>query len=205
MRACKSLKSFRYTPHGPFGCLPGFNAAQVTEEALQHKDTLEYFHVEIANEKFAHEIGSFEEYNSTLVKYGSFADFSVLKHLTVSHAYLAAHPQFPATLQALHIEECKSSFREMAQNIATDCKKGLYPHLTDLDVSAPDVTAASKFPGQRIPDGQTAEQCLLSLRDMFKGTKVAFYIRRCIYGYEDGYEDEEDEDEEDEEDEDQDG
>ncbi|KAJ5123957.1 uncharacterized protein N7515_007782 [Penicillium bovifimosum] len=182
MRACKSLECFFFSPPRPYKSTgaPGFNAAQATEEALRHKDTLKVFQVE-----FSADNENLEEYSSTLVKYGSFAGFSVLQDLRVSHAYLPAHPQLPATLQRLSISNCNSSIRDMAQNIATDCKKGLYPHLTRVSVSALDITAPIKFPGQRIPEGQTAEQCLLSLQDMFKGTEVEFSISPLPPQYED--------------------
>ncbi|KAJ5142947.1 uncharacterized protein N7515_001734 [Penicillium bovifimosum] len=184
MRACKSLKSFTYTKFDvipsqrPFGDLlethPEFNAAQATEEALQHKDTLEVFSVELATDREGYV--DVKNYNSTRVNYGSFADFSVLKKICVSHAYLPAHPQLPATLEKLHISSCHSSTWEMARNISTDCKKGLYPQLTEVKVSALDTTAPFKLPWHEIPEGHTPEQCLLSLQDMFKGTKVEFDI-----------------------------
>jgi len=89
---------------------------------------------------------------------------------------LPPHPQFPQSLRTLHITDCNSSIRNMVQNIAKDCKNGLYPKFTDFKVLAMDITRPIKLPGQRIPPGQTPEQCFLSLRDMFKGTTVDFHI-----------------------------
>ncbi|KAJ5124101.1 uncharacterized protein N7515_007926 [Penicillium bovifimosum] len=200
MRACKSLKTFAYSRSAgvPFRCrdicAPEFNAAQATEEALRHKDTLETFNVEFATYRYAHEIENIEEYNSTLVKYGSFADFSVLKVLDVSHAYLPAHPQLPASLIKLYISHCYSPVREMAQNIATDCKKGLYPHLTYMAVSELQLAAPIKIRGQRDLEYDTPEKCVLSHQDIFEGTNVKFAILSCRLpppGYEDEEEDEE--------------
>jgi hypothetical protein len=201
MQACKSLKSFTYNNFdlipqqrrivGP--APPEFNAAQATEAALLHKETLELFHVQ-----FATKYEDIEEDNSTCVKFGSFGDFSVLKTIVVPHDYLPAHPQLPATLENLYIANCNASIWEIAQNIATDCKKGLYPQLTEVRVSALDLTAPIKLPGQQIPEGKTPEQCFLALQEMFKGTKVEFHISPYKlpnldeYDDYDGYDDDED-------------
>jgi hypothetical protein len=64
----------------------------------------------------------------------------------------------------------------LTQNIAADCKNGLYPKLTHIKVFAIDITQPIKLPGQRIPEGKTPEQCFLALKDMFKGTNVNFRI-----------------------------
>ncbi|KAJ5124243.1 uncharacterized protein N7515_008068 [Penicillium bovifimosum] len=184
MRACKGPKIFTYIKYDvppferPFLNLyqsaPEFTAAQVTQEALRHKDTIEVFRVEFPTDRDPYE--DVEEYNSTLVKYGSFAGFSVLKVLSVSHAYLPAHPRLPASLETLYISNCNCSIWEMAQNIAADCKKDMYPKLRDVYVSALDITAPIKLPGQIIPEGKTPVQCLMDIQDLFKETTVRFNI-----------------------------
>lgn len=183
MQACKKLKSFIYQnfsldprdQRGPsLRAVPEFNAAQAQEAALLHKDSLEHFHVEFARGPW--EIENVEEYNSSCVKVSSFRDFSVLEAILLPHAVLPPHPQFPRSLEMLHITDCNSSIREMAENIATDCKNGLYPNLTDFKVIAIDITAPIKLPGQHIPPGKTPEQCFLDIKDLFKGTDVDFTI-----------------------------
>ncbi|RJE24300.1 hypothetical protein PHISCL_03355 [Aspergillus sclerotialis] len=183
MQACKSLKSFvcqnfsldpRDQRAPSLRAVPEFNAAQAQEAALLHRDTLEHFHVEFARGPW--EIQNVEEYNSSCVKVGSFRDFSVLEVIMLPHAVLPPHPQFPRSLKMLHITDCNSSIREIAGNIATDCKNGLYPHFTDFKVLTIDVTAPIKLPGQRIPPGKSPEQCFHDIRNLFKGTSVDFAI-----------------------------
>lgn len=186
LRACKTLKSFAYDNFGldprdrrtptPKD-LPEFNAAQAQKALLPHKDTLEHFHLAFSWEPW--EIENIAEYVSNQIKIGSFRDFSVLESVVISHELLPPHPQFPASLKTLHITNCNLSIRDMAQNIVHDCKKGLYPIFTDFLVLAADITRPIKLSGQVIPSGQTPEQCFLSLKNMFNGTKVDFRI--CPY------------------------
>jgi hypothetical protein len=177
MRACKKLTSFAYDAFNeddPFfrrtprnKAATEFNAAQVQQAARLHKDSLESFNLGFARDSTR---------PSTQVKIGSFRDFSVLETITISHAVLPPHPQFPSSLQTLYVTDCLVSIRDMAQNIANDCKNGLYPHFTEFKVITVDVTLPIKLAGQIIPEGQTPEQCFVSLRDMFKGTNVDFQI-----------------------------
>ncbi|CAG8899007.1 unnamed protein product [Penicillium egyptiacum] len=183
MQACKKLRTFTYNNFSldpndrrimPAGTIPEFDAKQAHEAALLHKDTLELFHLEYAME--LPDVEHIEQLVSSHVKVGSFRDFSVLETILIPHASLPPHPQFPSSLVRLHITDCNSSIRELAQNIATDSKNGLYPKLTNVKVFAIDITQPIKFPGQRVPEGKTPEQCFLALKDMFKGTKVNFNI-----------------------------
>ncbi|KAJ5912001.1 uncharacterized protein N7473_001304 [Penicillium subrubescens] len=183
MRACKKLKSFTYQnfsldPHDQrtpsTRATAEFNAAQAHEAALLHKNTLEHFHLEFARDPWDFE--NPEEYLSSRVKIGSFRDFVVLETIFLPHALLPPHPQFPRSLKTLHITDCNSSIRDLVQNIAIDCKNGLYPDFTDFKVLAIDITRPIKLSGQRIPPGKTPEQCFLSLQGLFKGTKVDFQI-----------------------------
>lgn len=183
MQACKKLESFTFQnfsldPHDRRTPMPGtapqFNAAQSLEAALLHKETLEHFHVEFARDPW--EIENLDAYLSSRVKVGSFRNFAVLESIFIPHALLPPHPQFPRSLQTLHITDCNSSIHEMVQKIAKDCKNGLYPDFEDFKVLAIDITSPIKLPGQRIPQGKTPEQCFLGLRDLFKGTKVDFQI-----------------------------
>lgn len=183
MQACKKLKTFTYNNFSldpndrrimPEGTVPEFNAKEAHEAVLLHKDTLELFHLEYAME--LPDVDNIEQLVSSHVKVGSFHDFSVLETILIPHASLPPHPQFPSSLETLHITDCNSSVRELAQNIATDCKHGLYPKLTNVKVFAIDITQPIKLPGQRVPQGKTLEQCFLDLKEMFKGTKVNFQI-----------------------------
>ncbi|KGO75324.1 hypothetical protein PITC_001780 [Penicillium italicum] len=183
MQACKKLKTFTYNNFSldpndrrimRAGTVPEFNAKQAQEAALLHKDTLELFHLEYSME--LPDVDDIEQLVSSHVKVGSFRDFSALETILIPHASLPPHPQFPSSVETLHITDCNSSIREMAQNIATDCKEGLYPKLTNLKVFAIDITQPIKLPGQRVPEGKTPEQCFLALKEMFQGTKVNFQI-----------------------------
>ncbi|KAJ5372566.1 hypothetical protein N7517_004572 [Penicillium concentricum] len=182
-QACKKLKTFTYNNFSldpndrrilRAGTEPEFNAKQAQEAVLLHKDTLELFHLEFAMAVW--DADSAEENVSSHVKVGSFREFSALETILIPHASLPPHPEFPSSLETLHITDCNSSIRELAQNVATDCKNGLYPKLTNFKVFAIDITQPIKLPGQRVPEGKTPEQCFLDLRDMFKGTKVNFQI-----------------------------
>lgn len=186
LKACKRLKLFAYDNFGldprdhrtliPRE-VPEFNAAQAHKALLGHKDTLEHFHLAFAWEPW--KLENIAEYVSDQVKIGSFRDFSVLETIVISHELLPPHPQFPSSLKTLHITNCNLSIRDMAKNIANDCKKNLYPNFTDFMVLATDITRPIKLSGQVIPPGQTPEQCFLSLKNMFSGTKVDFRI--CPY------------------------
>ncbi|KAJ5192497.1 hypothetical protein N7449_008639 [Penicillium cf. viridicatum] len=183
MQACKKLKTFTYNNFSldpndrrimRAGTVPEFNAKEAHEAALLHKDTLELFHLEYAME--LPDVDDIEQLVSSHVKVGSFRDFSVLETILIPHASLPPHPQFPSSLETLHITDCNSSIRELTGNIATDCKNGLYPKLTNVKVFAIDITQPIKLPGQRVPEGKTPEQCFLALKEMFKGTNVNFQI-----------------------------
>ncbi|KUM61839.1 hypothetical protein ACN42_g5278 [Penicillium freii] len=183
MQACKKLKAFTYNNFSldpndrrimRTGTVPEFNAKEAHEAALIHKDTLELFHLEYSMELPG--VDDIEQLVSSHVKVGSFRDFSVLETILIPHASLPPHPQFPSSLETLHITDCNSSIRELTQNIATDCKNGLYPKLTNVKVFAIDITQPIKLPGQRVPEGKTPEQCFLALKEMFKGTNVNFQI-----------------------------
>ncbi|KAJ5210740.1 hypothetical protein N7472_000879 [Penicillium cf. griseofulvum] len=184
MQACKNLKTFTYNNFSldpnerrvlRDGTAPEFNIKQAQEAALVHKDTLELFHLEFAMAA-VWDAGNTEEFASSRVKAGSFREFSVLETILIPQACLPPHPEFPSSLKTLHVTDCNSSIRELAQNVATDCKNGLYPKLTNFKVFAIDITQPIKLPGQRIPEGKTPEQCFLALRDLFKATKVNFQI-----------------------------
>jgi hypothetical protein len=186
LRACKTLKSFAYdnfsmeprdhrTPVPTD--VPEFNAAQAQKALLPHMDTLEHFSLAFAWDPFA--IENIAEHVSNQIKIGSFGDFSVLETIVISHDLLPPHPQFPPSLKTLHITNCNLSIRDMAQNIVDDCKNNLYPNFTEFMVLAVDVTRPIKLAGQVIPLGKTPEQCFLSLKNMFNGTKVDFRI--CPY------------------------
>ncbi|KAJ9482875.1 hypothetical protein VN97_g10549 [Penicillium thymicola] len=183
MQACKKLKTFTYNNFSldpndrrivHSGTAPEFNAKEAHEAALLHKDTLELFHLEYSMKLPG--VDDIEQVLSSRVKVGSFRDFSALETILIPHAYLPPHPQFSSSLETLHITDCNSSIRELTQNIATDCKNGLYPNLTNVKVFAIDITQPIKLPGQHVPEGKTPEQCFLDLKEMFKETNVNFRI-----------------------------
>lgn len=183
LQACKKLKAFAYdnfsldpTERRPSN-MPEFNAAQAQEALLLHKDTLEHFNLAFTWDQW--EFENFPEEMSSPAKIGSFRDFSVLESVFIAHELLPPHPQLPLSIKRFHIINCNSSVRDMVQNIAQDCKNGLYPQFTEFLVLAADITRPIKLAGQVIPPGQTPSECFLSLKNMFDGTKVDFRI--CPY------------------------
>lgn len=208
MRACKKVQHFSYTS---FSLHPDdqrvrpqtteFNATQGYEGALLHKDTIEKFELEFELNQSRWEVENLAEHIGSRPKVGSFREFPALEEIVVQHEMLPTHPQFSPALRSLRITDCYISIRDMVQKIATDTLNGLYPDLTSFIVVAVDVTQPIRLPGQRIPPGQTPEQCFLSLKDMFKGTKVDFEILPYkMPAPEDFYDDEDTEDDYDDED-----
>ncbi|KAI9372244.1 hypothetical protein BJX61DRAFT_455737 [Aspergillus egyptiacus] len=184
--ACKRVKSFTYQT---FTLDPvedrspstsgttEFNAAEAHAAVLLHKDTLEHFHLEYFRDPLAiSSADAYQAYCASQPKIPSFRDFPVLETLFIQHALLPAHPRFPPSLQRLDITDCNSSIRDMVSKIATDVKYGDYPRLREFRVLTLEITRPIKLAGQRIPQGQTPEQCFLSLQASFKGTKVEFQI-----------------------------
>ncbi|KAJ0416992.1 hypothetical protein BJY00DRAFT_316404 [Aspergillus carlsbadensis] len=166
IKACKKLTGFTFQtlsshddsfnargrgPHEP-------NAAGIHAALLPHKETLEFLQLDLR------------------VKLPSLRDFPLLEFVEIQHALLPEHPQFSPALKRLLITDCNSSIRNMVGNIAADCKNGLYPKFEGFRVSALDITRPIKLPGQRIPQGQTPEQCFRSLGAVFEGTSVNFQI-----------------------------
>ncbi|KAL2837258.1 hypothetical protein BJY01DRAFT_221191 [Aspergillus pseudoustus] len=154
-----------------------FNAADLHAAVFPHKATLEHIHLEF----FRHPsiLGSIEAYQEFCrghAKLPSLQDFTSLETLFIQHALLPEHPLFPPSLETLEITDCNSSIREMVAFIAADVKSGNYPRLRKFKVLTVDVTRPIKLPGQRIPVGQTPEQCFLRLRALFDGTDVDFMI-----------------------------
>lgn len=183
MQACKKLTSFSYKnfhqdedeyADGYSFLKPEFNAPQLYDAILPHKDTLQNFALTFAYAPW--DLENLEEHLSRRGKLGSFRDFYALETVHIAHALFPANPEFPPSLKKLHVADCESSIRAMVGRIAQDCKKGLYPNLTDFKVFAPDITQPVKLPGQIIPEGKTPEECFTSLRDLFKETKVDFQI-----------------------------
>jgi len=156
---------------------PQFNAADLHDAVLPHKATLEHFHLEFFRPPSI--LGSIEAYQAFCAghaKLPSFQDFVVLETLFIQHALLPDHPLFPPSLEHLEITDCNASIRDMVALIAADVKSGHYPRLTKFKVLTVDITRPIKLPGQRIPVGQTPEQCFLSLRALFEGSEVDFMI-----------------------------
>jgi hypothetical protein len=183
MQACKKLTSFSYKnfhvddeeEDDAYAFIkPEFNAPQLYDAILPHKHTLENLALTFAYDPW--DLENLEEHLSRRGKLGSFRDFSALETVYIAHALLPAHPEFPSSLKKLQVADCESSIRDMVGRIAQDCKKGLYPNLTEFKVLAPDITQPVKLPGQIIPEGKTPEECFTSLRDLFKETKVDFQI-----------------------------
>ncbi|KAH8698537.1 hypothetical protein BGW36DRAFT_376282 [Talaromyces proteolyticus] len=186
MKACKKLTHFTYESFSldledqqlrPLKVGRELNAENARQGALLHKDTLKLFYLGFARDPWIIEdIEGYQGYLSSRTKIGSLRDFSVLETIYIPHADLPPHPQFPRSLKTLHITDCNSSILGMIQNIAADCKNGLYPNFISFKVLALDITRPIKLPGQRIPPGKTPEECFLGLRDLFKDTTVDFQI-----------------------------
>ncbi|KAJ6007419.1 hypothetical protein N7540_011395 [Penicillium herquei] len=186
MKACKKLKYFTFSsltfdPRKARDPSPipdsQFNAPQVLEATVLHKESLEHFQVEF--ERFPWDLENPVEYVSSCVKFGSFRPFKVLKTITVPHAYLPDHPQFPASVKELNITDCNTSVRTMAANIANDIKAGLYPNLISVKCHALDITVTVKLPDQSRPPGKSPADCFLEVQDLFIKTDVHFMI--CPY------------------------
>ncbi|KAL2810299.1 hypothetical protein BJX63DRAFT_434350 [Aspergillus granulosus] len=185
VNACKKVTAFTFQtfavhadsfaergpgPHEP-------NAGDIHAALLPHKETLGLLQLDFWRE--ADLVGTVEGYHqfcTSRVKLPSLRDFPVLTTVEIQHALLPEHPQFSPGLERLHITDCNSSIRNMVANIANDCKNGRYPHFVYFRVSAFDITRPIKLPGQRIPQGQTPEQCFRSLAALFEGTSVDFQI-----------------------------
>lgn len=168
-----------------------FTPAEALEAARLHKNTLDHFHVELARSPSV--LNDIQRYLSSRTKFGSFREFTALETMMVPHAYLPVHPELPRSLKEIEITDCNSSIQNMAQNIAKDARKGLYPELRDVRVLTMDVREPIKLPGGRIPPGKTPEACFLGLRELFKGTKVDFNISPYVlepYGDDEDYDDE---------------
>ncbi|KAL4960522.1 F-box protein [Aspergillus stella-maris] len=188
-QACKGIKSFTYRGFDPDPAaeplwinfdVKEFTAADAHAALLSHKRTLEHLHIEYMREPWAIDgPEAYAEYRSKQAKLLSLRDFPVLETVFVQHAILPEHPQFPPSLELLHITDCNSSIREMVSNISKDTKEGLYPKLREIKVLALDISRPIKLPGQVIPANQTPAQCFASIRDQFAGTKVDFQI--CPY------------------------
>ncbi|KAJ5414326.1 hypothetical protein N7509_000953 [Penicillium cosmopolitanum] len=175
--ACKNLKAFlldnfkahqEWVDHPNGGSL--FNAADAHQALLAHKDTLE-----ISPER-GHDLQDWQRFLSSRAKMGSLREFSVLRDIRLQQAIVSVHPQFPPTLKRLFITDCNSSVINLVKNIAKDTKKGLYPDFNEFRMLAVDITQPVQLPGQRIPEGKTPEQAHQALVDLFKGTKVDFFI-----------------------------
>ncbi|PLB51199.1 hypothetical protein P170DRAFT_425457 [Aspergillus steynii IBT 23096] len=181
VRGCRALKSFtlaNFSPDPRQGRYDEdgrkqFKAAQLHAELLAHKDTLKFLR--------------FEQNHPDSTKIGSLREFSVLEKITIQHQLLPAKPQFPPSLKTLYVTDCNTSIRNMVQHVADECRQGLLPALKTFKVLTLDITQPIKLPGQRIPNGQTPEQCFLSIRNKFIGTNVEFQI--CPYAIEDDDED----------------
>ncbi|KAL4915038.1 hypothetical protein BDW62DRAFT_204016 [Aspergillus aurantiobrunneus] len=186
MRACKTVKSFTYQNFSrspeevrPFQMieLPEFDAAEAHAAMLAHKETLEHFHLEYFREPSTTlSVDEYREHCDSCVKMPSFQDFPVLKTLSIQHALLPEHARFPPSLQRLDITDCNSSIREMAADIASDCRRGKYPNLTEICVLTSDIAKPIKSPGHIVSNPKTLAQCFRSLQDLFKGTTVDFQI-----------------------------
>ncbi|KAJ5638697.1 hypothetical protein N7528_001087 [Penicillium herquei] len=215
--ACKNLKVFlldnfksyqEWIDHPNGGSV--FNAAEAHQALLSHKNTLEYLRIEFA--RGAYDLHNWQQFLSSRPKIGSLREFTALSDIRLQQAIVPVHPQFPPTLKRLYITDCNSSVINLVRNIARDCRKGLYPDFVEFRMLAVDVTRPIQLPGQTIPDGQTPEEAHQSLADLFKGTKVDFFIMPFEvpdmdelmdgYGDEEDWEDVEEEGDDDEDDDD---
>ncbi|KAJ6024803.1 hypothetical protein N7540_005600 [Penicillium herquei] len=179
--ACKNLKVFlldNFKPHEEWINHPNggsvFNAAEAHQALLPHKDTLEYLRIEFS--RGARDLHDWQQFLSSRAKMGSLREFSKLSDIRLQQAIVPVHPQFPPTLKRLYITDCNSSVINLVRNIARDCRKGLYPDFVEFRMLAVDITQPIQLPGQTIPEGFTPEQAHQSLVDLFKGTKVDFFI-----------------------------
>lgn len=201
--ACTNLKVFlldnfkahqEWVDHPNGGSL--FNAADAHQALLAHKDTLEYMRIEFSRGESDRR--DWQRFLSSRAKMGSLREFSVLSDIRLQQAIVPAHPQFPPTLKRLYITDCNSSVINLVKNIAKDTKKGLYPDFEEFRMLAVDITQPIQLPGQRVLEGKTPAQAHQSLVDLFKGTKVDFFIgpfeMPSMEELVDGYDDDDDDD-----------
>ncbi|KAL2844429.1 hypothetical protein BJX68DRAFT_242988 [Aspergillus pseudodeflectus] len=185
LRACKKVTGFTFqtlashadsfNPRGRGPYEP--NAGDIHAALLPHKETLQFLQLDLWRKAtLLVSIEGYQTFCSSRVKLPSLRDFPLLEFVEIQHALLPEAPQFSPALKLLHITDCNSSIRNMVGNIAADCKNGRYPKFERFRVSALDITRPIKLPGQRIPQGQTPEQCFRSLSAVFEGTSVDFQI-----------------------------
>ncbi|KAL3470093.1 hypothetical protein BJX99DRAFT_264530 [Aspergillus californicus] len=92
----------------------------------------------------------------------SLRDFTALETVIIQHALV------PPSLQLL-------SPRDRLQH-RQGYAKGLYPNLVEFKILAIDRTRPIKLAGQKVPPGTPPVEMFMSLKDLFKGTKVDFEI-----------------------------
>ncbi|BAE60835.1 hypothetical protein COH20_001507 [Aspergillus flavus] len=151
-----------------------FDEVDLIEALLPHQDTLEFLGIEFFDSHVPSRLESLEKFPGG--KMPSLRDFPVLSELTIQFSLLTPRPEFPSALKRLTITNCTTSIWDMTHCIASDCKSGRYPELEQIIVLTVDITQLMELDKQNIPDGQTPEECLLSLRNLFKGTKVDYQI-----------------------------
>ncbi|KAB8219914.1 hypothetical protein BDV33DRAFT_231337 [Aspergillus novoparasiticus] len=151
-----------------------FDEVDLIEALLPHQDTLEFLGIEFFDSRVPSRLESLEKFPGW--KMPSLRDFPVLSELTIQFSLLTPRPEFPSALKRLTITNCTTSIWDMTHCIATDCKSGRYPELEEIIIMTVDITQLMELDRQKIPDGQTPEKCLLSLRNLFKGTKIDYQI-----------------------------
>ncbi|CAI7581263.1 unnamed protein product [Penicillium bialowiezense] len=168
-QACKSLNSLTYKSYNTGADFSSsgveFNAAQAYEALLPHKNTLEVLAISCYRASQQNE----NIQNYTQVKIGPLDDFYKLKTIFLPHNMLPAHPVFSGSLEELTISDCRSSIRNIVQNIATDAHDGQYPTLAKFRILTPNENAALGPLGGS--NGRTFLDCYHSLSAIFSGCK----------------------------------
>lgn len=168
-QACKSLKSLTYKSYNTGADISSsgveFNAAQAYEALLPHKNTLEVLAISCYRASQQNE----NIQNYTQVKIGPLDVFYKLKTISLPHNMLPAHPVFSGSLEGLTISDCRSSIRNIVQNIATDAHDGQYPTLAKFRILTPNENAALGPLGSS--NGRTFLDCYHSLSAIFSGCK----------------------------------
>lgn len=177
-RACKSLQSLTYTNFRKGADIPSpglgveFNASQAHDALLPHKDTLEVLTLGC----YRGPQPDIQNYLNAQIKIDPLDDFCKLRIISIPHAMLSAHPVFPGSLERLTILDCRSSTRNIVQNVAKDVQNGKYPKLVECKILTPDRDAAVGPCGGS--NGKSYLDCYRSLSAMFRGAghKVDFTV-----------------------------
>ncbi|PYH88047.1 hypothetical protein BO71DRAFT_150902 [Aspergillus ellipticus CBS 707.79] len=185
VRACRTLTDFRYCSFSvdpdeqmvSLRATPEFDAAQLYQALLPHKQTLRRLQVAFTLD-FAARVHNPDPLaaQASCPKIGSLLDFPILANLAIQYALLPARPEFPPSLETLIVEDCNVPIRDLTEQIATACHQGRLPALRRVQMLALDIADSIRPPEGPLPPCEDEEEHVQRLRDLFKGTGVEFDV-----------------------------